>query len=102
MEMHRLPPSIRRVTVLAMDADGAVMSRTVYEKRGQKRKVSPALRPLERAIRRVARANDAATSSYVARHERSTAKKRDGWLRDLTWNVLKAEKTGVKKLKLDR
>jgi hypothetical protein len=101
MDMHRLPASIRRVTVLAIDESGAMVPRTIYRKGGKKRKGSEALRPVERAVRRVAQATDAMTSSYVSRHDQSNAKKRDGWLRDFNWNVVKATKTGVKKLKIN-
>jgi hypothetical protein len=102
MDMHRLPSSIRRITALAKDDTGATVARTIYEKEGGKRKSTPAFRPAERAVRRLVRSTDAWASSYASRHDKSNAKKRDGWLRDFNVNAVKATRTGLKKLKPNR
>ncbi len=37
---------------------------------------------------------------YMARHERSNEKKKNGWLKDIGKNVSKAQKKGLKRIKI--
>jgi hypothetical protein len=70
---------------------------------GRKRKKSSrGLGPMEKMVRRFSRANAEGSAQYLDRHERSSRKRRDGWLRDLPINVFKARRKGMKRLKLGR
>jgi hypothetical protein len=87
-----------RVTVVN-PSSGA--TETLYRKKGRRRKkrVSRALRPLERAVFHSLEATDAAAGNLLSRHRRSRRKRRDGWLRDAPNNVMKAHRRGWKKLR---
>ena len=50
-------------------------------------------------MRRGARAQSTAVDTYLARHENSNDKKKNGWLRDLGNNVFKAIGKGRKAMK---
>ena len=102
MEMPRLGKSVRRVIQLQEDENGNVIPVTLYRKRGGgRRKVTPALEPLERAVRRMASAQVAFANTYVDRHNRSNQKRRDGWMVDLIPNVAEAGRNSTKKLRPD-
>jgi hypothetical protein len=100
----RLPKSVKRITVLEWGEPGrCVVVHSIRERNGKKRKKgTKALRPLERFVRKGARAQEALTTTYVRRHQRSNEKKRDGWLRDLSVNVARASTKAAKKLRPKR
>lgn len=99
----RMAESIRSIVKLAQGPLGRVEAVEIYRKpSGGKRKGTRLLRPLDRVTRRMARAQETAAATYLERHERSNASKRDGWLRDLGNNVYRASRKGQKALKLDR
>jgi hypothetical protein len=102
MDATGLPKSVKRITVLSPDAAGATTARTLYEKSSDKKKQTRILRPLETAARRVADAAAVYAETYAERHRDSNRKKRDGWVRDLNNNVMKAGRKGAKRLKITR
>ena len=100
MEVLRLSPSVRRVTVLGRAEDGDVAPTVIFDKSGRKKKTSQFFRPLERAVYRLATSQAAFGSSYATRHKRSNRKKKDGWIRDWNLNLARAGRRGSKRLKL--
>jgi len=99
----RIAESVRSIVALKANPHGQVEPVEIYRREdGKKKKGSRLLRPVDRALRRMARAQQAAAASYLERHEQSNAKKRDGWLRDLGNNVYRASRRGQKQLKIDR
>jgi hypothetical protein len=98
MEMPRLGKSVRKVVKLERDDDGTFVPTLVYKGGSQKKKVSSALRPLERGIRRIARSHVVMGDAYLKKHNRSNEKNRDGWIRDLVTNVGNAANKGQKRL----
>lgn len=102
MDMPRVSDSVRRITVLRKDASGGVTPATVYQRGSKRKKGTPALKFFERTARRVADAQIASAESYLARHERSNSKEKDGWVQDLPVNVFRASQKGAKALKLQR
>ena len=83
--------------IVVVDAQG--QSRVVYERPGRKRKKgTPGLRDMEKALRRRIEASQAGVEAYLERHERSNEKRRDGWLRDLAVNFVRANQKGAKVL----
>lgn len=102
MEIPRVSKSVRRITVLRPDASGQMEAVTLYRDGGSKKKGTRAFKLVERAARRVATAQSKAAGDYLSRHEKSNRKKKDGWVRDLAVNSMKASRKGTKALKLDR
>jgi hypothetical protein len=56
---------------------------------GSIKKDSRRLRPIERGLRRLVRAEYKALGRYLVLHERSRRKRRNGWARDLRSNLIK-------------
>lgn len=103
MEMPRLSKSVEKVIRLNSDAAGHHSAETLYEKPdGKKKKGSPVLRGVDRANMRVLKAGRAFIDDYTGRHDSSNKERKDGWLLDLTPNVIEAQRTARKKLKLKR
>ena len=99
MEDVRLDGIVERVTVLQKDPEsGRLRPVAVYRNDRRKKRGSKALRPLEKLVRRLARAEARAVSVYNARHDRSKAKKKNGWIRDLVPNLGKAQRQAWKTL----
>jgi hypothetical protein len=103
MDIPRLNSSVRSVTILQKDSSGVVAPLIIYQRRGgKKKKTTAVLRPFERITRRVVDAQAKTAQSYRSRHDRSNQKKKDGWVRDLPVNVVRASQRGAKALKLNR
>ena len=91
----RLDRSVRRVTVVSGDGERSGVGRTVQlhvrrERRRRRRRTSRELRPQERLVRRMVRALEAGAREYLRRHERSTRRRRDGWLDNIDTNLERA------------
>jgi len=56
---------------------------------GDAKKGSRRLRPIERRLRKLIRAEYKALGEYLMLHERSRRKRRNGWARDLKSNLVK-------------
>jgi len=121
MLQFRLSKSVKRVVLpphisaaLASSTPGAVgsvdgaLSRgsfggmQVVKHKKKRKKLSRGSRPMERLVRRMARANRKSSDIYLDRHNRSNRKKRNGWLRDLSYNVMRSNRKGQKGLKLSK
>ncbi len=102
MDNPRLSRSVRRITVLHKDTSGSTVAVTVYKKARKRKKGVKSLRPLERATRRLVKAQGRTADRYLKRHNKSNRKKKDGWIRDYAVNTARANSKGVKALKLRR
>jgi len=102
MKDLRLGKSVRRVTVLGRDGNGQVAPTVIFERQSGKRKNSKLVGPVNKAIRRLMAAEQAFTSSYLARHDESNRARKDGWLRDGVVNLVHAGRKGSKQLKISR
>jgi hypothetical protein len=104
MTDFRFSGSVRRIVQLRPDgADGSLVATELYRRPDSGRKKGSALvRPIKRAVRRLAKAQETAAATYLERHDRSNTKKRDGWLVDLNNNVWRATRKGGKALALRR
>jgi hypothetical protein len=92
-------PLVRSAVLVEQEADGSQVITQVYKDKG-KRRGSKRLRPLEKAMRRIGEATSTASDVYLDRHARSNRKKKNGWAKDLGKNIRKAQRRGVKKLKI--
>jgi len=100
MQIARINKVVKKVVALQKDAGGNSTPVVLYKKDNDKKKMSRPLRPVEKAVRRVATAQVAAVQSYLDRHDRSNSKNQDGWIQDLVPNLVKAGKRGQKKLRI--
>lgn len=102
----KLPKSVKRITILKADAQHSLSGRAdriiVGKKKKKEKKSKGLLRIWERVVRRGAQAGSKATDTYLDRHKRSNRKRRDGWIRDLAINNLRAGRKGAKKFKLSK
>lgn len=88
---------VRRITLVERDDSGQVNFETLYRKK-RKRKQSKWARPMEKAQRRSLKASKAYVDELLNRHDRSSSKRRDGWLRDAGINQMKAARKAYRKL----
>ncbi len=80
-----------RITVIRRDETGRLIARERYEGEGRRRKKqSKLLKPIERTLRNAVRFESRLLNDYLSRHERSNAKKRNGWVKDLPTNLVRA------------
>ena len=102
----KLPKSIKRITILKSDSTGGLSegraSFVIKKKKKKSKKQSKGLKIWERIARRGAKANESSTENYLSRHRRSNKKRRDGWLRDYSYNWSRARRKGDKKFKLSK
>jgi hypothetical protein len=93
----RKASAVRRITVVKA-GEGA--SSPLYNRKRKKGKASKHLRPLERLTGRLISAGADAGQVFEKRYRNSRRKRRNGWLRDMPFNVLKAQRRFGKRLKL--
>ena len=98
MDMPRLSKSVKRITVLQRDGNGGVSPVVVFKRNRSKKRGTQMLRPVERIVRSLAETSDAATGTYLQQHKKSNRKRKDGWVRDVPGNFVKAGRKGVKEL----
>jgi len=101
-ETLKLHDSVESVVVLKPRPDGRYEAVEVYEPAEVSRSTSRRLRPVERLVRRVVRAEQRTLQNYAERHQRSAGRRRNGWLKDFRKNVSRSMKDGRRSLKLRR
>jgi hypothetical protein len=85
---------VRRVTVVRRNADGNEAVAVYREPKKRTRRVSEWSRPLERVARHLIRADAIFGNEATRLHDKSSRRRRDGWLFDLPGNVMKAQRKG--------
>lgn len=90
--------SLFRSATLVTFGEAGITS-TPLHKQKRRRRTSKRWRPFERMLRRFSTAQGTAASEYLDRHQRSSRRKKNGWLKDLRKNASKAGRRGLKKLK---
>jgi Family of unknown function (DUF6312) len=88
----------RSVTRVTISSDGSV-HRTELSAKKKRKKIDRRYRPIEKRLRKLTKAQRVSVDEYDRRHKRSRQKKKNGPIRDLSKNVRKAHRKGVKKLK---
>jgi hypothetical protein len=99
MRIRGLGKTVRRITILGTDGEKPKRIRVGKRK---KKKTSRAWKPGEKMMRRLIKANKTFANVYLERHDKSRRKKKDGWVRDFTYNLSRATRKANKKLKLPR
>jgi hypothetical protein len=86
---------LKQLTFVSGDGD----ARTIYKAgRGKRKRVSRALRPLERGHFRLLKAGSTFADELLDRHRKSRTKRRNGWLRQSPRSFMKASRKALKKL----
>jgi len=101
MPDNRLEKGVKRVTVIASPASNTrspVESVIVVRVEKNRKRQSKSLRGLEKLARRGAAATAGYADTYLAHHDRSNRRKRNGWLRELGVNLWRAQRAASKKL----
>jgi len=101
-EIMRFGKGVRSVTILSRDATGQVSPTTVYERSTKKKKGSRMLKPVESFVRRATDSAATGAERYIVRHKKSSAKRKDGWLREMPANLIKAFSKGSRRMKMNR
>lgn len=70
-----------------IDPERRVSRGVVQLELGERKSQSAALRPIEKRIRRLVRAEHKALGHYLTLHDASNRKRRNGWVKDLARNV---------------
>jgi hypothetical protein len=92
---------VRRIIRLERGPDGYVPIVLYDARAGRKKKnTTPLLRPMEQLLRQCSDAQSAAALDYLARHRRSSEKRKNGWLHDLGRNVLKSQRRASRRIKV--
>jgi hypothetical protein len=94
----RLSKAVEKVILIRRDESGRDVLRTVYRRSERRKSSTGPLRMVGSAVRKIIAAQEAAARTYLDRHDRSNREKSDGWLRDLTYNVYRATRRGLKKV----
>jgi Family of unknown function (DUF6312) len=64
-----------------------------------KKKATALLKPVEKLTRSLVEAGDTTTGTYLRRHKRAYRKRRDGWVRDLPSNIIRATTKGAREIR---
>jgi hypothetical protein len=102
MQEPRLSKIATRVILLQTNPAGDVTPVTIFKESRKKKKSTPGLRGAEMVAKRMADALKASATTFASRFRKSRRRKRDGWLRDMGSNALKALDSGRKELGLNR
>jgi len=94
----KLPKFIKRIIILNAGTQPLAAADRVklLPQRRRKRRSKGLLRTWERLVLQRAKARAAAAQDYQKRHEHSNRKHRNGWLRDLSYNLIVAARRGSK------
>ena len=99
MEEAGFGAAVRAIVALYEQPDGSVTAKVLHARqRRRRKKASDNLRFIEKAVRRVADAQQGFHETYREGHERSKDKRRDGWVHDLPRNLQRAGRKAQKLL----
>ena len=82
---------IRRITVLKRSGNATEVT-TVYREPRKRRRSSTLISPIERAARRLVRAQIVFGQEALRRHNRSNRRRRDGWVLDVPTNLAESSR----------
>ncbi|MBL8827463.1 MAG: hypothetical protein JNM18_10845 [Planctomycetaceae bacterium] len=94
----RLSKGVRKVVVVNRENNGKTVTTTVYKKTRAKK--TSTLSEAEKVARAAGESAEQFNQEYLARHDESSRKKQDGWLRDMPYNLYRATRKASRKLKL--
>ncbi len=95
----RMSKAVEEIILLREDDRGRSITRTVYRRRKKKKKGTGALDKIGDAVRDMVSGQRDAANQYLRKHDESNREERDGWVRDLSYNVFRATRRGLKKVR---
>jgi hypothetical protein len=95
----RMGKRVEEVIQLRRDQGGRRRAVTLYSKKKRLKQGTWGLNQVGHVFRTFAASQRAAADAYLDRHDSSSRKKPDGWVRDLPYNVYRAARRGAKKLR---
>jgi|SRR6516164_10619280 len=95
----RFSEAVKEVIILQRDERGRRVKKTLYRQGKKRKRGSFPLDSLGRAVRKIVAGGEAAAQSYLSRHEESSRRRPDGWVRDMPYNVFKATRRGLRKVR---
>jgi|RhiMethySRZTD1v2_1073278.scaffolds.fasta_scaffold179540_2 hypothetical protein len=99
----RFGDRVNRVILLTRTPSGDITPEVLYERAPRSKKRSSAmLKPAQRLVKRIAKAQQASAVRYLERHAKSNQERRDGWFVDFPSNMARATRAGRKALKVKR
>jgi hypothetical protein len=94
----RLSKQVEEVVLIFRDDNDRRVSRTVFRRGKKSKKGAAPLNSIGRLVRKVVSGQETVAKDYLERHDASNRDKPDGWLRDLSYNVYRATRRGVRKV----
>lgn len=95
----RLRKSVQEVILVFQDDHDHRRARTIFRKARKSRKGTGPVHSIGRMVRKVVSSHETAVKNYLSRHDESNRNKKDGWLRELSYNVYQATRRGTRKLR---
>jgi hypothetical protein len=95
----RMTKGVESIILIKREDEGRHTSRTIYRrKRARKRGTEP-FDSIGRAVRKLVTGQKEAAEKYLDRHDESNSDKKDGWMRDLPYNVYRATSRGLRRVR---
>ncbi|HWG45287.1 MAG TPA: hypothetical protein VN688_21165 [Gemmataceae bacterium] len=95
----RMSKAVEEIILLREDDRGRSITRTVYRRRKKKKKGTGSLDKIGNMVRDAITGQRDAADLYLRKHNESNREQRDGWVRDLSYNVFRATRRGLKKVR---
>lgn len=102
MTQMKLHKAIKRVTILRQEPSGEIVPLVLERKKSKRKKQTKNLKMMEKITRQIAQATISFAETYSGQHEKSNRKKKDGWFRDLNYNLSEARRKSDKKIRLGK
>lgn len=87
---------VKRITIVRVHDGAAEVVESLRFGPEKKKRLSSAAKPFEKASRRMLKAQKAFSDTLLQRHDRSNAKRKDGFARDGFANAMKAQRKAWK------
>jgi hypothetical protein len=95
----RVGRGVEEITILYRTDDGKRTARTVYRRGGKRKRGTGPADSLGGIVNQLVASQEAAAKAYRTRHKQSNREKSDGWARDLPYNVYRATRRGLRKVR---
>jgi hypothetical protein len=95
----RVTKGVESITIIKREEGGGETTRTVYRRKSRRKRGTEPLDSLGHVVRKIVEGGRLAAEKYLGEHDESNRKKRDGWVRDLPYNVYRATSRGLRKVR---
>lgn len=87
-----------KITVLKPNQFGNLEGEVIYSKKKKAKKELRGLGPIQKVARRLVKSEKKFITNYLEKHDKSRTKKRSGWVKDFSYNILKSQQKAVKSI----